>query len=305
MAYQRTQRTIPRLGVLVRKQHGVVTRGQLLGLGLHPDAVKHRVASGRLHPIHRGVYAVGRPQLDRLGEWIAAVLACGTTAILSHASAASLWGFWRDYKSQPIVVSVLAPRCPHPSGITVHRRAALLPSEVLRHRGIPVTSPALTLIDLARTAPPKNIERAVNEADRLKLVTTDHLRELLDDSPRRPGVGVLRTLLDRRTFRLTDSELERRFIPLARGAGLTLPETRRRVNGFKVDFWWPKLGLVVETDGLTYHRTPLQQTVDLKRDQTHTASGLTALRFSHDQIAHEPIYVRTMLCETALRLGGD
>ena len=99
-------------------------------------------------------------------------------------------------------------------------------------------------------------------------------------------------MLDRRTFRLTDSELERRFLPLARAAGLPVPLTRQRVNGFEVDFFWPDLGLVVETDGLRYHRTPAQQARDRLRDQAHTAAGLTPLRFTHAQVRFEPGHVR-------------
>ena len=100
-----------------------------------------------------------------------------------------------------------------------------------------------------------------------------------------PGAAHLRSTLDHRTFTLTDSQLERRFLPLARKADLPLPETQQWVNGFKVDFYWPDLGLVVETDGLTYHRTPAQQAADRLRDQTHTAAGLTPLRFTRAQVS--------------------
>ncbi|HET7574905.1 MAG TPA: DUF559 domain-containing protein [Solirubrobacterales bacterium] len=109
-------------------------------------------------------------------------------------------------------------------------------------------------------------------------------------------------MLDARTFRRTDSELERRFLRLVRGADLPLPETGRRVNGFKVDFHWPDLGLVVETDGITYHRTPAQQARDRVRDQTHTAAGLTTLRFTHVQVRDEPRRVAAVLGATIRRL---
>ena len=120
--------------------------------------------------------------------------------------------------------------------------------------------------------------------------------------PRRPGIGRLREALDRRTFTLTDSELERRFLPLARQVGLPLPETGSYVNGFKVDFYWPELGLVVETDGLRYHRTPAQQARDHVRDQTHLAAGLTPIRFTHGQVRHTPDHVRMTLEAVARRL---
>jgi very-short-patch-repair endonuclease len=112
----------------------------------------------------------------------------------------------------------------------------------------------------------------------------------------------LRTVLDQRTFVLTDSELERLFLPIARGAGLPRPVTGRHLNGFEVDFFWPDLGLVVETDGLRYHRTPAQQSRDRRRDQAHAAAGLTPLRFTHAQVRYEPGYVREVLTSVARHL---
>ena len=123
---------------------------------------------------------------------------------------------------------------------------------------------------------------------------------------RRPGVTALRRTLDRRTFRLTDSELERRFLPIVRRLGLPLPETGRRVDGFKVDFFWPDLGLVVETDGLRYHRTPAQQARDRLRDQAHLAAGRTPLRFTHAQVRFDPGHVQSTLGKIVRRLlAGD
>ena len=142
----------------------------------------------------------------------------------------------------------------------------------------------------------------MNEADKLGLVDPEALRVALERHRGQPGVAPLRALLDRRTFRLSDSELERWFRPLARAAGLPEPLTKQWVNGFEVDFYWPNLGLVVETDGLRYHRTPSQQARALRRDQAHTAAGLTSLRFSHEQIKFEPSYVRANLARVGRRL---
>ncbi|HEX3240028.1 MAG TPA: DUF559 domain-containing protein [Solirubrobacterales bacterium] len=127
----------------------------------------------------------------------------------------------------------------------------------------------------------RDLERTVNEADKLDVIDAEALREALDERQGEAGVRPLRTLLDRETFVLTDEELERLFRPIALGAGLPLPKTKEMVNGFEVDFYWPDLKLVVETDGRRYHRTPLAQARDIERDQTHTASGLTPLRFAH------------------------
>jgi len=165
-----------------------------------------------------------------------------------------------------------------------------------------VTTGQRTLLDLARILPRGPLEAAINAADKHGLVTPESLRSKLDDYAGLPGVAVLRRVLDRRTFALTDSELERRFLPIAEWAGLPLPLTGQHVNGFKVDFYWPDLGLVVETDGLRYHRTAAQQTRDRQRDQAHTAAGLTPLRFTHAQVRYEARYVRTTLATVARRL---
>jgi len=143
----------------------------------------------------------------------------------------------------------------------------------------------------------------INEADKYNLTHPHQLRKALDARAGEPGVARLRHILDRRTFRLTKEELERRFLPLARRAGLPVPLTGQLVNGFEVDFYWPDLGLVVETDGLRYHRTPAEQARDRLRDQAHTAAGLTQLRFTHEQVRYEPEYVMRILAQTASRLA--
>ena len=247
------------------------------------------------------VYAVGRPQLTCYGRWMAAVLSCGEGTALSHRSAAALWQI-RPEPREAIEVSVRNGRRPRQTGITVHRRKSLAEADITRHRGIPVTSPIATLIDIASALTRDQLEAAINEADKRGLADPDQLRSALDEVVgRRPGAAHLRSTLDHRTFTLTDSQLERRFLPLARKAGLPLPETQQWVNGFKVDFYWPDLGLVVETDGLTYHRTPAQQAADRLRDQTHTAAGLTPLRFTRAQVKFEPDHVRATLQAVARR----
>jgi len=148
------------------------------------------------------------------------------------------------------------------------------------------------------------LEKAVNEADKLDLVDPDSLRVALHRMPGQAGVPALRRLLDRRTFRLTDSELERRFLALVRSVRLPHPETRRVVNGVRVDFFWPDLGLVVETDGLRYHRTPAQQARDRRRDQVHAAAGLTTLRFTHSQIRFGPSEVIDVLARVIAGLAA-
>lgn len=208
---------------LVRQQHGAIARRQLLDLGLSAKQIERRIASGRLHPVWRGVYAVGRPQLSKHGRWVAAVLACGPHAALSHGSAAALWGFGKELGGL-IDVSVPVRGRNRLRGIWVHRRTETALSDVVVHEGIPLTSPVRTLIDQATRLRPTQLERAVNEADKLDRVRADVLYASLDDYRGQPGVASLRKLLDPLTFRLSDSELEQLMRPLARAVGLPMPE---------------------------------------------------------------------------------
>jgi very-short-patch-repair endonuclease len=286
---------------LARVQHGVVSRRQLLDCGLSEWAIRHRVNRGRLHVVRRGVYAVGRAEITREGEWMAAVVGCGDGAALSHHSAAAHYRIRPD-RPGPIHVSVPPDVRPRGAGIAVHRRAAY---DTTRRRGIPITTPVQTLLDLATCLPRDQLDAAVNEADVLDLIDPERLRGALDGRRGQPGVAPLRLLLDRRTFRLTRSELERLFLRIVRRAGLPIPLTRQRVNGFEVDFYWPALGLVVETDGLRYHRTPAKQERDSRRDQAHAAAGLPPpLRFTHGQLKFEPEYVAEILTAVVQRVSA-
>jgi very-short-patch-repair endonuclease len=286
--------------MLVSRQHGVVSAVQLRALGFSRRAIQHRVARGRLHPVMRGVYAVGRLDLSRHGRWMAAVLACGPRGVLSHRSAAALWGIVPDSQG-PIEVSLRSSGVRRRPGIQVFRRPQLRDTELTDCECIPVTTPVRTLVDLARILNRSSLERAINEADKLDLVDPETLADALEAYRGVQGVAPLRGILDRRTFRLTDSELERRFLVLATEAGLPLPLTGRLVNGFRVDFYWPDLGLVVETDGLRYHRTASQQGRDRLRDQTHSAAGFMPLRFTHAQVRFEAKRVRDTLIAVARR----
>jgi very-short-patch-repair endonuclease len=288
---------------IVRRQHGVIAREQLHDLGFTESGIRHRLDRGRIHELFPGVYAVGRPEVSREGRWMAAVLGCGPTAVLSHHTAAEAWGVLTR-SGASIEISVSYSRCPSMNGLRVHRRTRLPESELTRHRGIPITSPALTMVDIATHLSRARLEAAVNEADRLELIDPETLRARLPALPRYPGVGVLRALLDRQTFRLTDSELERRFLRLVRSVDLPEPLTQQRLNGFRVDFHWPSLGLVVETDGLRYHRTPQQQAQDRRRDQAHARTGLTVLRFTHAQVRFERREVRETLRRVARHLSS-
>ncbi len=281
-----------------------------------PDAIRHRLTNGRLHRLMPGVYAVGRPGVTARGRWMAAVLACGPRALLSHRSAAALLGLRKSVLGMVEVV-VPAGLAKRRTGIRAYRRAASHGDRVgaaavssedrgLRWRlvdNIPVTGPAVTLVDLASCLPSTGqLEAAVNEADHLDLIDPEALRAAIDELPRRPGARRLRVLLDSAVHALTTTALERRFLPLVRGAGLPRPETQAQLGSHRVDFFWADLGLVVETDSLRYHRTAFKQAADKRRDNAHARSGLITLRFTHGQVCNEPDYVRAELQTVARRL---
>ncbi len=236
---------------------------------------------------------------------MAAVLACGGqgNAALSHSSAAALFKIGVEQASA-IEISVTSSARVRIPGLRVHRRT-LRDGWYGFYEGIPITSPVQTLIDLAARHGTVRVERAMNEADKLGLVRTPDLRAALGEHAGEPGVAKLREIIDRATFRYTRTELERAFLPLVAAAGLPTPRTSVYVTGFEVDFHFPDLDLVIETDGLTYHRTPAEQKKDRERDQAHTAAGLTQLRFTHGQIRYEPEHVLRILRATAThRLRG-
>ncbi len=232
---------------------------------------------------------------------MAAVLACGAGAALSHGSAAALWCIGEERGSH-VDVAIRRRSDLRRPGIRAHIRLAISARDITERHDIPVTTPIRTLIDRATELPSNRLERMVNEADKRDLVDPESLRAALDVYVGERGVRPLRILLDRLTFRLSDTELEVLFRPIAARAGLPTPLTKELVNGFEVDFHWPDLGLVVETDGWRYHRTPSAQTRDALRDQTHTAAGLTSLRFSHFQVKHEPHHVLRILSRTLANL---
>lgn len=244
-----------------------------------------------------GVYAVGWPALNQKRRWMAAVLAGGEGAALSHRSAAALWEMGKEQLNR-IDVSVRR-RCElRRPGILFRGRPTLSPREVSVRDDIPVTSPIQTLLDLATELKPLALERAVNDADKRGLIDPETLREELIRYSNQKGVRPLRRMLDRLFFRLSDSDLEIYFRRIVRSAQLPIPLSKQRVNDFEVDFFWPDLGLVVETDGLRYHRTPSAQMRDARRDRAHVMAGMTPLRFTHYEVRYETSRVRTALTKT-------
>ncbi|HET7121317.1 MAG TPA: DUF559 domain-containing protein [Solirubrobacterales bacterium] len=228
---------------------------------------------------------------------MAAVLAGGEGAALSHRSAAALWEIGAGSPTRiDVVVRRRCDLCR--AGIVFRARPSLAAEDISIRDDIPLTSPTQTLLDLATELAPVPLERAINEADKRDLVDPEALRDELLRHSGQPGVVPLRHLLDKLFFRLSDSELEIYFRRLVKRAQIPMPLSKQWVNGYEVDFFWPDLGLVVETDGLRYHRTPSAQLKDARRDRAHVMAGMTPLRFTHYEVRYEPARVREALTKT-------
>jgi very-short-patch-repair endonuclease/predicted transcriptional regulator of viral defense system len=275
-------RTIARLAT---KQHGVVARRQLDAIGLGRGAVAHRVSAGRLHRLHRGVYAVGHRVLTVDGRRMAAVLAAGPGAALSHASAAALWEI-RPTSAARIDVSVptAAGRGKRP-GLRIHRAASLRDDELTHHRGIRVTTVARTLLDLASSLPRRALERALDEAEIRDLYDRRELQAVCTAHAGERGAAALRRAIDEDGDpTLTDSELEELMFALCAEHGLPRPESQAWVAGLRVDFLFAQSRLVVETDGYRYHRSRRAFERDRERDAILARAGYRVLRFTHRQL---------------------
>lgn len=270
---------------LAAGQHGVVTRRQLLDAGLSAGAIQRRVRRGRLRPEHRGVYLVGPVQSPRARP-LAAVLAAGPGAVVSHGSAASLWEV-RPAPGPNHPVDLTVPgggRHPRP-GIRFHRAVPITDAERTVLQGIPITAPGRTLVDLAGVAGSRELERAVALAERRRLVTLRELAALVVRHAGRPGIPALRSLLDAEGGpRLTRSELEARLLELIREARLPMPETNVAVGPYELDFFWPAEGIAIETDGYRHHSSRPRFEGDRHKDIYLAARGITVIRLSWKQV---------------------
>ena len=290
------------LATLTTGQHGVVARRQLCELGLTDSVIAYAVGLGRLHRMHRGVYAVGHPIVGARGRWMAAVLACGPTAALSHTSAAALWGI-RSSAASLIDVMVRTRGGRSRAGLRIHRTPSLRPEEVTTHAGIPVTTPERAVLDVAATLTPRQLERALDQAEILRLLDWHTLDAVVRADANHHGARRLRATLERHHpgTTLTKSELEEAFLALCRAQGLPRPQVNTYVEDLEVDFLFPGHSLAVETDGWGVHRTRRAFERDRERDATLTRAGYRVLRFTDRQITRERATVVATLA-AALRL---
>jgi very-short-patch-repair endonuclease len=268
----------------------VLAARQLADLGLSQQTISDRVAAGRLHRVHRGVYAVGHRILSANGRRMAAVLACGPGAALSHAAAAALWEL-RPSDATIIDVSVpgRAGRMKRP-GLRIHRPRTLRPDELTTRHGIPVTTPARTILDLAGSIAGSRIERLLDQAEILELTDYPSLDALARAHPGHKGAGKLTRALQAHTAgtTLTRSELEERFFKLCRVHALPRPEVNERVAGKEVDFLFAEQRLIVETDSWRFHRTRQAFERDRTRDATLLTLGYRTLRVTHRALESDP-----------------
>jgi len=277
-------------------QYGLVTRAQLLDLGLKRGAVARRLQAGRLHRVHEGVYAVGHQAPRREARWLAAVLACGEGAALSHRSAATLWAIREGEGPRPDV-SIPARSGRRQPAIAVHR-VGLEPRDVTRHRAIPVTSVARTLVDLAHEVEHAQLVRALREAQFRKLFDLAATREALARRPSRS----LRLLLD--DLVVTQTRIEDRLLEICDRRGIPRPATQRPIAGRRVDFVWEEARLVVETDGWEAHGTRDAFQVDRAATNALQLAGYTVLRFTHADLVRRPARVAREIRAALVRAGA-
>jgi very-short-patch-repair endonuclease len=265
---------------LAPRQHGHVTRAQLLGMGLTKRAITYRIEVGELVPVHAGVYAVGYARLEPIAKAAAAVLACGDGAALSHSSAASLWGMRKRWED-PIEVTVLTDR--KRAGIRTWRRRVLPPEDIRHHHGIPVTSPARTALDIAPQLTARALARAVNEARLAGYLHQSELNDVLTRNPRHPGATAIQQLIGKD---LTRSELEDDFVAFAERFGLPKPVMNARVAGYEVDALFAQQRVIVELDGYEFHKDRGSFESDRERDAITLQAGYPTVRITRRRIHH-------------------
>ena len=274
-------------------QHGLITMAQLLDLGLTRKMVEGRIRLGLLHPVHRGVYAVGTPPRTREAHWLAAMLACGPGAVLSHASAA---GLWRIRGSASALIDVISPRRTGRTrrGITVHRASSLTAADITEVDGIPVTTIPRAIIDLATVISPPALEYAIHRAESQRKVTPEQLRATLACLPGVRGTAAVAAIVGAPHHDLdarTRSPWERRLLAICRDHGIPLPEVNRWIpleiaaGGLEVDFCWRRQRLVVEVDENASHGTLRARRNDPERDRALEAAGWPVCRVAEDEFA--------------------
>ena len=280
---------------VAQRQLNLITTRQLNAAGLTSEAIALRCSKGLLHRVHQGVYLVGPQVWLPNARELAAILALGRSAVVSHRSAAALWGFATP-SPRAVEVTIVGAGCRSRDGIGVRRVSDLLPDERAHKNGIPVTSPARTLLDFAHEASPHELEQALAEAYALNLTSERRLQRIVARRPHRAGARALRAELEReRGPALTRSEAERRMKQLLREAGLPAALTNQRIAGYEADFVWPERRLIVEVDGYQFHGHRAAFERDRKRDAAHTLAGYRVMRITWRALTEERMAVAVII----------
>lgn len=300
-----------RIATIAGCQRGYVSRRQLLAAGISSNEIARAMAGGRLRPVHRGVYAVGHEAPVPLGPETAALLALRDGAALSHRTAAALWDLWRYDDADAdadAVVEVTVPRSPAAAslrGVRVHRANHLTPADLRIRRGLPVTSPARALLDVAVGLTGRELELAFDRGIVDRVVTPAEIAELVARAGGHKGRGRLAELTaTRRSVAVTRSEAEERLLALIRQAQLPLPAVNARVAGYEVDFWWRRERFVVEVDGFRFHSTRRAFEHDRRKDAALLAAGVDTMRVTWRQLAFEPYAVIARIAAALARWRG-
>jgi very-short-patch-repair endonuclease len=287
-----------RVHAFSRGQNGAIRIEQLLSAGLTRSAIRSRVARGRLVYLFYGVYGVGDPELVPLMRPSGALLSIGESALLSHRSAAAVWGLAEPDPQVIDVTAVSSNPKPRP-GVRLHRVRTL--TDVTKHSNLRITTPARTLIDFASQASSSELADAFGDARAKRLITDAKLKAALKRAPRNhPGAAVVRRMLkDGGTY--DRSKAERLMRALCKQAELPQPLTNVILNGHLVDFFWPDQRLIVEVDGYGTHGNRLAFENDRRRDQTHVAAGYVVVRITWRQLQHEAIAVAARIAQALAR----
>lgn len=284
-------------------QDNIVTWEQLIAAGVGRGAIGYRERAGVIHRLYRGIYLVGHAPPTQAGRARAAVLACGVNAVLSHRSAAELWGLLPELEDA-VDVTVIARNPGIRPGIRRHRATELPANEIRSIRAIPVTSPARTICDLAGVDP-HHAEEALEQARVRRLVTDRQLRRVIEPAPTRAGSAFIRALLaGENGTGYTRSKAERAMRALIRSAELTKPLVNATLHGFLADFLWTDQRLVVEVDGYEFHRDRAAFERDRRRDQILTAAGYRVIRITWRQLCDQPLAVIARLAQALIAPSG-
>lgn len=270
---------------LAARQFGLVTRVQLLDCGITAAAIDTRLRRGQLLPAHRGVYWLAYPRTEPIALAAAGVLAAGRHAVLSHGSAAALWGLTKRWPRPPEITLVRGDR--RPRGITTHISQTLTRADIRHERGIRTTSPGRTILDIAPGTPARALTRTINDARLRGLLHLDALRELVARNPHHPGTCRLAPFT-RDTEAPTRSQFEDDFLPWARAHGLPKPKVNARVAGYEVDILFESEKVIVELDGWEFHRGRESFEGDRERDAATSAAGFLTYRLTRARFKTQP-----------------